>query len=70
MTTHVSGLTVVLDDNPREDDIDDLIAAIRRMRGVADVIQIESGAPFDIAKYTAKLELRREVYEALHKIFV
>lgn len=68
MTARVTALTVILEGDPREDDITDLITAIRRLRGVADVSIIENNAELELTKKKAKLELARKIYTALEDI--
>ena len=68
MTTRAAALTVILEGMPREDDIEGLIAAIRRMRGVADVQIIEHSGDMVIAEARTKVELRKRIMDALWEI--
>lgn len=70
MTTRATALTVILEGDPREDDIEDLITAIRRLRGVADVLIIEQTAHTEIAKQKARIEIAQRVYTALKDILL
>lgn len=65
MTTRVSGLTVILSQDMREDDVELLVNAIRQMRNVLDVRAIESDK---IAEMRAKLEVGLKIREALRDI--
>lgn len=70
MTTRIAALTVILDGKPpREDDIEDLIACIRRLRGVADVVAIEHSSDMVVAEMRAKIEIRKQLFAAYEKIF-
>jgi hypothetical protein len=54
MTDRVSGLTVILDKDVREDDVDGLAQAIGHMRGVIKVTK-ETAAPFPESVARARL---------------
>lgn len=69
MTTRIAALTVILEGIPREDDIEDLIACIRRLRGVADVSPVEHTGDMVIAEMRVKTELRNKLFTALTDIF-
>lgn len=51
MTDRIAYLTVVLERDNRDDDVEALAEAIRHMRGVASV---ENGKPVDSADYVAR----------------
>lgn len=68
MTTHVTALTVILEGIPREDDIEDLISAIRRLRGVGDVAIIENNFERQLALSKAQMDLRSKLIDALKDI--
>ena len=69
MTARIAALTVVLDGEPREDDVEDLITCIRRLRGVADVLPIEYTGDIRIAEVRAKIQLRNEVFQVINEVF-
>lgn len=69
MTTRVAALTVILEGEPREDDIEDLVTAIRRLRGVADVQMVELTGDMRIAEIRSTLKMQQQVYAALREIF-
>jgi len=54
MTDRFHSLVVVLEQDIREDDAQNLIKAIKLLRGVADV----SGAVADLASHTAEVRAR------------
>lgn len=65
MTTRLVALTVILDGEPREDDVAHLIAAIQLLRGVADVQPIMMSPETRIAEHRAKLDLRKRLWHIL-----
>lgn len=66
MTDRRQALTVYLDRDYRDDDLDDLVAAIRQLRGVAAVALGEPVGPADhFARERVKLELRAQLLELL-----
>jgi hypothetical protein len=58
MTDRFSTLTVALEADIREDDAQALIAAIKQLRGVADVTGSGVG---DVAQWLAETRVRREL---------
>lgn len=67
MTTRYNTLTVVFDEEIREDDLDHWINAIRMLRKVIDVQPGGSGHDFEHARTQAISELRKELREVLWK---
>jgi hypothetical protein len=65
MTTRLVALTVILEGEPRDDDAESIIAAIRQLRGVADVQVFEMSSETRIAEHRAKLELRKKLLHLL-----
>ena len=65
MTTRLVALTVILEGEPREDDAESIIAAIRQLRGVADVQVFEMSPETRIAEHRAKLDLRKKLWSVL-----
>lgn len=65
MTDRICALTVTLEREMREDDIEDLVSAIRLLRGVNQVTEHVADPEYYSAVEHAKLELRREIFEAL-----
>ena len=61
MTDRIHALTVVLEQDTRDNDCQPLIAAIRQMRGVLDVTPHVS----DQASYMAEIRARRELGEKI-----
>lgn len=64
MTDRVHSITVVLDRNYREDDLEPLLTALRQMRGIIDV---ELNVA-DIASSVATSRARISVIEELNKV--
>lgn len=66
MTDRVRTLTVVLDQDMRDDDVQVIVRAIKMLRHVDDVkLGTVLTAEYHIARETARLDLVREVYTAL-----
>lgn len=63
MTDRVRTLTVLLDKDWRDDDVQHVIDAIRMVRGVADVQPTVETAEKQMAVWKAKDELRREILQ-------
>jgi hypothetical protein len=67
MTDRIQNLTVILDQDYRDDDAQAIIAAISLLRGVARVIP---GKPVNIidhmARERAKNDLRTKIFDALN----
>jgi hypothetical protein len=64
MTDRFCGLTVVLDQNIREDDAKPIIEAIKMLRGVLDV----TGIVADSAVWVADRRVRWEIEQRLYKV--
>ena len=67
MTTRYAALTVVLEEDLREDDAQGLIDAIRHIRGVASVDPVVADANTHIARTLAKQELCEKILEVVRK---
>ncbi len=65
MTDRIKGLTVVLEDNIREDDAQPIIDAILQIRGVISV----SKHITDFDHHTAKMQVRHEIREKIFGIW-
>lgn len=67
MTDHIRTLTVVLDQDFRDDDVQEIANAIRLIRHVSSV---KLGEPLDMRDYVlrdhARRELRDKILEALY----
>lgn len=63
MTDRIEALTVVLDAPTREDDLDALIAAIKQLRGVADVGKHVASIDGYIAQTRATQEVWRAIFD-------
>lgn len=64
MTDRISYLTVALEHDHRSDDIEGLMEAIRRLRGVASVMK---GKPVGPDEWTARVRVRSEVLSGVMK---
>ena len=67
MTDRYVALTVTLDRMTREDDAENIIAAIRMISGVQDVVPVQTDANTYWAKETARRELVSVLWDALKK---
>ncbi len=68
MSDRICGLSVTLEREIREDDIQPLLTAIQQMRGVAKVEMQVANSDHYFAKESAKFELRQKVVKALEGI--
>jgi hypothetical protein len=67
MTTRIKGFTITLEKDLREDDIEELVTALRMVRGVASVDPLEKGTEDDMARARVYYELRDKFYEFINK---
>jgi uncharacterized protein YeeX (DUF496 family) len=67
MTDRYNALTVVLEENIREDDAEALIAAIRQLRGVQDVVPNVADINSVVADSRARLELLDALIQLVRK---
>lgn len=67
MTDRVSGLYVILEQDIREDDVEELVQAIRLLRGVLTVETHVADFEEAIAQARVRSELIRELWDALNK---
>lgn len=68
MTDRYSSLTIVLENDIREDDAEALIAAIKQLRGVLSVHGNVSDSISElVAGERVRSELTKELFEALNK---
>lgn len=65
MTDRVQALLVVLDDDYREDDLQDLQRAIAQFRYVADVTEV----PVDIPDYLARSRVQNALLDDIMALF-
>jgi len=65
MTDRYNALTVVLEQEARDDDLESLVGAIRMLRHVIQVVPAveESGLSVFIAKAQEHLDIKRKLYD-------
>src|SRR5688572_21448180 len=63
MTDRINGLTVTLDRDYREDDVEAIVSAIRMVRGVKDVELHVSTVEGYFARRSLVLDVRRKLYD-------
>ena len=68
MTDRVRHLTVILDRDFRDDDVVQIVDAIRMIRHVDDVKSHVVTSKDSINQEIARSDLRREILEQIHKI--
>ena len=64
MTTRLKGFTVVLNNDIREDDAEQIIRAIQMIKGVQNVVPVETN-PDD---YINRSQIRHELYNKILKV--
>jgi hypothetical protein len=69
MTDRIRHLTVVLDDDYRDDDIEAIVRTIQMIRGVAAVETHVVTAPDRIARMTVQGEIERDLHSAIDQVF-
>ena len=67
MTDRLKGLTVVFDDDIREDDAQPLIDAIGQLRGVLSVEPVKTTAEDYYARQRIARELKQKIYAVFEK---
>lgn len=65
MTDRFCGLTVVLEQDFREDDIEPILNAIKMIKGVLNVTGVVSNVDVLIAQERARRELERKLLEVI-----
>ncbi len=65
MTDRIIALTVVLDRELREDDCQNIIDAIKMVKGVARVTTEKSDASYYSALEQTKLDIKKKLFEVL-----
>ena len=67
MTDRIKGLTVVLESNIREDDVQVIVDAIKMIRGVGDVQTHISNLDHYLAFSQARMEMEKDIYNLMDK---
>lgn len=65
MTDRIKGLTVVLEQDVREDDIESTVEAIKHIKGVLDVKTVVSTSDDYFARARVRRELSAKLFQAL-----
>jgi len=65
MTDRIHALTVTLDQDHREDDVQSIVDAIRMIRGVVDVAMHVTDIGTHAARAMAKQDLRAKLFDVL-----
>lgn len=68
MTDRIKGVSVVLEDNIREDDAQPIIDAILQIRGVISVTKHITDFDHHTAKMQVKHEIRKKLFEVWDNI--
>lgn len=66
MTDRFNGFTVVLERDIREDDAKPIIAAIRQLRGVLDVVPLVADSESYLAEQRARHELGQKLLDVVY----
>jgi len=69
MTDRVRRLTVVLDGDYRDDDVESIVEAIKMIRGVARVEQHVVDAQDHIARTVVRAEYEAALHKAIDQVF-
>ena len=67
MTTRVKSLTVVLDKDMRDDDVQEIIKAVEMVKGVSLCI-IQPTDVFSLEDELARMRVKRELAEKLYEV--
>jgi hypothetical protein len=68
MTTRVKGLTVVLDKDYRDDDVEFIINAIGMIKGVIRVGQIEASQDDWVTESRIRNDVKEKLYELMREL--
>lgn len=66
MTARLNALTVVLEQDIREDDAEELISAIRMLRGVLSVESHVADHASRVAQQRARFDLEQKLWKVIH----
>ncbi len=68
MTQRVKGFVVSLDNDMREDDVEHIVNAIKMIKGVSGVKNVDSGIDDIINRMNIKREMSEKIFETLSKL--
>ena len=69
MTDSVRHLTITLDEDYRNDDVEAIVKTIQMIRGVANVETVIVAAQDYLARSAVRAEIERELHEAVDGVF-
>lgn len=69
MTDRIRQLTVVLDTDYRDDDVEAIVNALRMVRGVADVVPTVITVPDLMARMAVRADVSRALHDAIDTVF-
>ena len=70
MTDRIASFVVVLEGDTREDDAQEIVAALKMVRGVLDVQPVGSDIPLITARAQARGELIARIGKVLNEFYV
>ena len=69
MADRIRHLTITLDEDIRDDDIEPIVSAIKHVRGVASVERHVVKAEDHLARHVVRAEIRQKLHEAVETVF-
>lgn len=69
MTDRVRHLTITLDEDMRDDDLDPILSAIQHVRGVSSVERHVVTAQDHLARQAVRAEVQQKLLEAVTSVF-
>lgn len=69
MTDRIRHVTVTLDKDYRDDDVDGILDAIRRIRGVGSVTPRVVDLTDHLAREVVRVEMKGKLHEAISSVF-
>lgn len=68
MTTRVKGFTVILDNEMREDDIEYIVNAMRMIKGVQQVLPVESCSEDMMARQKCISDIKHKLFDIVNEL--
>ena len=69
MTTRLKGFTVILENDIREDCADEIINAIKMVKGVQQVVSIEQDGRESMTEMKVRLDVAREIMDFARNLY-